>query len=304
MHHNDSNSCVLRHGETGAPVPHRVLLLLDSKYFEVFQNWLMYYKGVCPGEASDKNLEIVCMDIAVTDMLHNHTALRCSPHYTAPSPASISVSNAASSFKSSVWIKRLEIINMFLMQQQDVLVSDTDAFWLRSPYTDLTLLSEQSDIVASRGWFPIHISEQWGSTLCMGFLYIKASDFTRDVFNRVLGDMHLTNLQARARQHFLSTQNNTYIDPDHPERAAFVFNADTYGTKGIKEADDQWSLNTVLFHSNLTFPEDMVLAYREQRHTGQLIWGNASSVFNVTLLPESLYVRNCANNLLKHLGRA
>lgn len=58
----------------------------------------------------------------------------------------------------------------------DVIMSDSDALWLADPMKDFSLpVVIDSNIVASRGNFPSQIANQWGATMCMGFIFFRAT---------------------------------------------------------------------------------------------------------------------------------
>jgi hypothetical protein len=60
-------------------------------------------------------------------------------------------------------------------------MTDSDAIWVHNPFLDLQE-HQQSDLIASRGSFPENASKHLGATLCMGFIYIKATVRTKALF--------------------------------------------------------------------------------------------------------------------------
>jgi hypothetical protein len=56
----------------------------------------------------------------------------------------------------------------------DVLISDLDAIWLKSPFPEIENHAADSSLIASRAKFPEDVAERIGATICMGFIYIKS----------------------------------------------------------------------------------------------------------------------------------
>jgi len=68
-----------------------------------------------------------------------------------------------------IWLTRFQTARILLDGGMNVLMSDTDAIWLKDP-TDLL----QGDIVASRGNMPEDVASRYGATACMGFIYFHS----------------------------------------------------------------------------------------------------------------------------------
>lgn len=74
-----------------------------------------------------------------------------------------------------VWKLRIEVLSCLLEADYNVILSDSDALWIKDPKEDLdSPLARGSSIVASRGNFPKGIGQRWGSTFCMGFILFRA----------------------------------------------------------------------------------------------------------------------------------
>lgn len=293
---------------------HRILLFLDSAFFSLFQNWMAYYTDSCGNSTQALHrLELVCMDEHVESMLADLRPLQlaCSAHSSILYQQKQKIRNKA----SLVWIKRLEIINQILSKGVDLILSDTDAFWLRSPYPDLiahltrrtsqgtspgTSQSTSSipDIIASRGWFPFSLSKHWGSTLCMGFIFIRSTAFSLRLFEQVLANMLDKQLQMEAYQHYLVTNVTHYQDSESGRSIAL--NLTWWGEQDNQEPDDQYSANRWLYDHQIRWPV-MNTTYRTDAHIGRL-WTNGTE-HQIVLLSEDAYVRNCANNALKRIGK-
>lgn len=265
---NDT-ACVMRDAQ-GKVRPHKVLLFIDSTYFSLFHNWVAHYNSSCRGHL--QALELACMDARVSRNLHSlKMGLRCSKAFNA------TVSEKSSTDMSRVWMKRVQILSNVLSSGRDVLLSDTDAIWKRDPFLHLSQHAG-AHIVASRGWFPHDLANQWGSTLCMGFIYFRSNPLTQ-TFVRLLA------------QHMESSGD---------------------------EADDQLSLNLLLEQLQVHWPESMHSTYRTQAHTTHLSLlsppspsppssplssFNSADLLEVTLLPEQFFLRNCYAQRRKQFGR-
>ena len=69
-----------------------------------------------------------------------------------------------------------------------VMLADLDAIFLRNPISYLSSLPH-ADLITQRGSFPSWLSAKWGSALCMGFAYWRATPATRRftvMMNKVL----------------------------------------------------------------------------------------------------------------------
>ncbi|CAM9906685.1 unnamed protein product, partial [Ectocarpus fasciculatus] len=76
----------------------------------------------------------------------------------------------------------------------DVILSDADALWLADPMKDFSLpIIRESSIVASRGGFPHDLAHQWGSTMCMGFIFFRAAGKRIGEFVAVMNELVLKN---------------------------------------------------------------------------------------------------------------
>lgn len=76
---------------------------------------------------------------------------------------------------SFLWKMRIKVLSCLLEIGYNVILSDSDALWLKDPIQDFdSPLVRGSSIVASRGSFPRTMQRDWGSTLCMGFIFFRA----------------------------------------------------------------------------------------------------------------------------------
>eukprot|EP01041_Mallomonas_annulata_P004547 gene4547-9020_t len=179
-----SSSCRISNKDdiTRITRPHRVLMFVDSKYLDVFMNWLIYYIDVC-GEYS--NIELICLDSNVETELLEFTGLHCSKtlsflqknedSYTT-SPANLGL----------IWLKRMEIVQEYI-KHYDIIFSDSDALWIRNPFEDLSAYS--ASIISSRAWWPWPLFQDWGACICMGFFYARSDKFGISFFHTLITDM-------------------------------------------------------------------------------------------------------------------
>lgn len=161
----------------------RILIFAESRLYPLFYNWLQHYTMVCT-ESGYAQLEIVCMDIEVHDMV-SRQHLHCSSH-SFQLPATF---KSVLSKQSYIWIKRIEISIQLLEQGFDLILSDIDAIWRKDPFQHISRLTSSSDIISSRGIFPLAISSSWGAALCMGFIYFQSNAVVVDVLKETLRDM-------------------------------------------------------------------------------------------------------------------
>lgn len=88
---------------------------------------------------------------------------------------------------SWLWKLRVRIITDLLDEGLNVISSDSDAFWLRSPMPALNKAASMgADIIASRGRsaFSGLRDIDWG-TMCMGFAFFRATNETRSVMREL-----------------------------------------------------------------------------------------------------------------------
>ena len=192
------HSCTL-YNDDGSLRPYRVVVSVDSRLLEVFVNWLIYYFEVC---RNFNHLDIICLDTKVKDVI-TMLGLKCNPksyYLHGQGKRFVQVGNktvlssTGTLWKSkdlitpfseklgSLWTRRIEIISEYISSDIDVILSDTDAIWLRDPLPDINSNRKSADMIASRAIYPIEQNLKWGSTVCMGFLYLNAGVFVDDFF--------------------------------------------------------------------------------------------------------------------------
>lgn len=279
---------------------HKVLIFIDENYMDMLHNWYAHYSSICGG--MDSALEIVCMDSQSDALVRSfsNSTLHCSPH-----SFDLKYDHNKTIFNSKlgeIWIKRMSTIDIFLRQGVDLVLSDTDALWMRDPFQDLNTFNVQSDVVASRGWFPWHLYDRWGSCLCMGFVYLKSTSFTVDLIQAV-------SKQMKRHQEIFLKDIRSKLKPD-----------------------DQYSINQILADWNISWdgmqggrrlpiqpppiePHNKSAAGKKKKyvspfdthfalernnvpHTGTVLRQGNRSSGQVVLLPHVKYVRSCHNQSL------
>lgn len=163
----DHNSCVL-HNSTASNAAngsdfrqYKVIVSTTSEYLPIFFNWLIFYQAVCQ---NFEPLHIICLDKKIEENLPKY-GLKCSFVYY--------IQKDRWAF-NRLWQIRAQETKRLVDEGYDVLLSDSDALWLRSPFPDLNQYPS-SHIIATRARFPEWIHGRIGSAICMGFIYIKAS---------------------------------------------------------------------------------------------------------------------------------
>lgn len=74
--------------------------------------------------------------------------------------------------------------------RHDVIMSDSDALWLKDPIEDMKLHGiDQSDLITQRGSFPVELGKRWGATMCMGFVVFKSGTQEMTKFVKMLGKL-------------------------------------------------------------------------------------------------------------------
>jgi hypothetical protein len=143
--------------------PFRVLISSTSPYIPVLLNWMIYYLRVCPDGLS--HLYLLCLDDQMEANLKS-LGLTCSSTHILP---------LGKGAHNRLWLIRTRLSYDLLKNDTDIILSDLDALWLKSPFPDLSLYSNSSSVISSRAKFPESIAERIGSTVCMGFIYVSSS---------------------------------------------------------------------------------------------------------------------------------
>lgn len=196
----DNFSCLLnaRQPSSTGSLQHKILIFIDSKFFPLYQNWHLHYLDVC-GEARLPQLELVCMDQLVSNHL-TKLNVTCSKH-SLVIPSSTASGMFTVKRQASIWVHRMEVILSYLQRGVDLILTDSDAIWRADPYIDLNRYYAKADIIASRGSFPATLYHTWGATICMGYIFVKATPFTVQFMESVLQDMRERGVIMERIQH-------------------------------------------------------------------------------------------------------
>ncbi len=157
------NYCGVTDVSTKKARPLRILVASTDQYLPIFMNWLIYYHNIC---AQTALIYFVCLDKAIEIRLPRH-GFNCSHVHHLPTVQG----------NNRLWLVRARVTKVLLEQGYDVLMTDSDALWLRNPFAAIARFPD-SDVVASRAAFPEDISAKLGATACMGFVYVRASNRT------------------------------------------------------------------------------------------------------------------------------
>ena len=190
--------CLSRVSPRKSRVPHTVIVVYASmSYLEPLFNWLAALQRVDDvyGTSFVSMTAVVCLD---TDL---HALLRAAGFPCFPLSADVALRREKVAFRFSesestststttstettgslsvdqvakLWIVRVDQLSRLLRRGLNVVLSDTDAVWLRDPFTSIPEAApgpSQADIVGGRGFFPYN--SPWGSALCMGWVFFRS----------------------------------------------------------------------------------------------------------------------------------
>lgn len=148
-----------------------VVVFTDQGYLPVLLNWVAY--GITSGSLGD-NFAIVCIDAGAKQSIE---ALGGECYQLPEAPAE--VKNLG-----EIWYMRMLLVSDLLQMGLDVLLTDADAMWIGDPMP--MVQDSTADIVASRGSFPTAEAQTWGATLCMGFIFFRATEASKTTLEVVI----------------------------------------------------------------------------------------------------------------------
>lgn len=211
--------------------PVKVVVSSNTKYFSVFLNWLLYYNQVSQNASM---LFIICLDEEVGDKLKKVVGLECSHTHQLPTAAPF----------NRLWTVRTQLTVSLLEQGYDVILSDTDALWLRSPFLELQRYPH-SDIIGTRAKFPENVYEFYGATLCMGFVYIKSKIHMIVLWKELAARLtrssqpddqkFINDLMLRSRLHF--PERILYYKSNHSDTGYFTYQRQRYNITLLAQSD-------------------------------------------------------------------
>lgn len=236
------------------PSKQLILLFANSDYADTMLNWFAVGKG--SGAVKD-NYAIVCLDDTMEALLraHGQDCFPIRPKYFKRLDGSLYA-------LGPLWMVRVRLVQALLQDGIDVVLSDSDALWLKDPLPDLDQIAASSgaDIISSRGRSPDNAAKAWGATACMGFIYLRSTPSAQEFVQEML---------AFAKK-------------------SMVF-------------DDQILLNTLLVASGLKFPQTLKFEDSTEADVGvttrPFAQSGSTSHVTVALLPHHKYMRICSEKL-------
>jgi hypothetical protein len=161
--HPSSHTCAILDRYSGMLRPLRIIVSSTSAYLPVALNWLLYFGQLCPDRSS---LYFICLDKETEEAFRN-VSFPCAQSFH-------------SLTRNHLWFLRIRLASELVERGYDVLLTDTDAVWIRNPFDVIEQFAE-SDIITSRGNFPQQIYRAFGATICMGFIYFKSTKAVREL---------------------------------------------------------------------------------------------------------------------------
>eukprot|EP00927_Polykrikos_kofoidii_P086551 TRINITY_DN9731_c0_g3_i1.p1 TRINITY_DN9731_c0_g3~~TRINITY_DN9731_c0_g3_i1.p1 ORF type:complete len:726 (+),score=126.97 TRINITY_DN9731_c0_g3_i1:52-2229(+) len=226
------------------------LLFSNSDYAEALLNWFLVARST---GAIGQNFAIVCLDNLMESLLraHGEDCFPARPNFYMHLDGSIAA-------LGPLWMLRLRIVQDLLDEGLDIVLSDSDALWLKDPFPAISKAVEETraDVVASRGRHPANVLKNWGTTACMGFVFFRSTSGSKVLLQEML---------AFARR-------------------SMIF-------------DDQVLLNTVLMNAGVSFPKKLKFEGSDKVEVGVTARGSLAhlGVNSVTLalLPHTGFMRLC-----------
>ena len=151
--------------------PAVVLQVVNEPYADLQRNFIRLME--LNSGFTRQNLYLLCLDDASVPIFAS-LGIRC-----VPLGALKFVTN------NDLWKTRVRVVSCLVTKGYDVIMSDSDALWLGDPMEYISL-SSTSSVIASRGSYPPFIGQQWGVTLCMGFIMFRATGAAMDIFQNTM----------------------------------------------------------------------------------------------------------------------
>jgi hypothetical protein len=142
-----------------------VLTYASYSYKVPLMNWLVAIARL----RTVRNVGVICLDRELGEYLASlgETCLGISEVASARAGAGLDLASVA-----HLWVVRAEHVSRLLRQGISVVVSDSDALWLRDPFASGLFSAGTGDVVGGKGRFPY--DQPWGAALCMGVVYLRA----------------------------------------------------------------------------------------------------------------------------------
>ncbi|CAM9494707.1 unnamed protein product, partial [Pylaiella littoralis] len=244
--------------------PAVVMQVVSEAYIDIERNFIRLMER--NSALTRHNLFLMCMDDESARFFESSMNIRC-----------VSVSALKLPSHSAIWKLRVKVVSCLVeVGRVDVIMSDADALWLGDPIRELygsfkappPLLSDggggggrggihDSDVVASRGSYPKQLGDEWGSTICMGFILLRGGN-------------------VAAMKEFLDTM-ESFVLTIEDDQISINQAAHDLGIVWDKDSDMRYAKSTDLGTGTvISLPADA-----------------EGRPFSVTLLPHSKYTRRC-----------
>lgn len=147
----------------------KIVTSVNAPYMKLLRLWLAQSASHMRGD-----LEVGCMDDTSFEQCH---ALE---HV---SPTALPQLKISQDSRHSLLVRHMAFFRGFLDAGHDILHTDIDAFWQRSPWP--LLEGHADDIICSIEYgIPRDLASKWGFVLCTGFYLARSTPATRAFFAR------------------------------------------------------------------------------------------------------------------------
>lgn len=149
--------------------PPKIVASVNAPYMRLLRLWLAQSAPHMRGD-----LHVGCMDDASFEQCATLDRV---------APAALPRLDISQDSRHSLLVRHMKFFRSFLEAGEDILHTDIDAFWQRSPWP---LLDEHpDDIVCSVEYgIPRDLAAEWGFVLCTGFYRARSTPATRAFFAR------------------------------------------------------------------------------------------------------------------------
>lgn len=152
--------------------PAVVMQVVSEDYVDLERNFIRLME--LNSAFTRENLYLMCLDDASVSIFEA-LGIRCVPMGTLEMHS-----------HKDLWEIRVRVVSCLVAEGYDVIMSDSDALWLGDPMEYINLSSSSSSVMASRGSFPSAIKSEWGATMCMGFIFFRATGAAMDTFQNTM----------------------------------------------------------------------------------------------------------------------
>ena len=204
---NNSGSLLSADPRPNLPQGHDfVLIFLDSSYLDPFSVWLHYYKQ---HDNSQRILFVFALSEECYQQLHR-VLFHNQQNILEQAGQNIVLTNldfGKRISQSRIWSTRIQILKQLvhIFPNNNIILSDADAIWIRDPRVLYEQQASDSDIVASRATFPAKCAlTARRVTMCMGFTFFRNGPLMRDFWSPMKGSDDQVAVNCRLRQQYTS----------------------------------------------------------------------------------------------------